>query len=335
MITELTNSWEKEWDNFVQSNKCSYYFKISWRDVIHQNFNHQYKYYIHTDENGKIDGILPLFVIKSFLGTKLISIPYCPYGGVISKDEMVIDLLIAKAIEIGKSLNAKYIELKETSATYPNFIESSSYLTFKLNLSYPILEIWSNLSKSTKRKIKNSEKVETRITIDSNIEVFYRLYLKHLKKMGTPAIKFSFFENLIKKDPTNVKVATIWYEGIAASSILLLETDAGVIYDRGATNYGLRFLNLNYKLFWEIIKHYNKLEMNSFDFGRSVEESGTFQFKNSWRPNIIKLQYQYYLYNGSPINHSQSSWKRKVITKILKSLPRIEYIDNYLRKLYP
>lgn len=335
MITELTNSKEKEWDNFVQSNECSYYFKISWRDVVYQNFNHQYKYYIHTDEFGKIDGILPLFIIKSFLGTKIISIPYCPYGGVITKKEIVKNLLLAKAIELGKSLNAKYIELKETSEINPNFVESSNYLTFKLNLWNPIPDIWSNLSKSTKRKIKNSEKIDTKITVDANIEVFYKLYSKHLKKIGTPVIKFGFFEELIKKDRMNVKVATIWYDGNAASSILLLETSTGVIYDRGATNYNLRFLNLNYKLFWEIIKHYSNLKMKSFDFGRSVEESGTFQFKNSWRPDILKLHYQYYLYDGSPIDHSQSGWKRKVISKILKLLPRIESIDNYLRKLYP
>lgn len=335
MIIEITRDKEKEWDDFVQSHKCSYYFKIAWRDVVYINFKHQYQYYISTNNSGEIDGILPLFVIKSFLGVKLISIPYCPYGGVVANNDNIKNLLINKAIDLGRSFNAKYVEIKNVNELYKNFIIYSNYYTFQLNLDIPINDIRTSLSKSNKRKLNKSKNLNTKVTIDSNIEVFYKLYLKHLKNKGTPAIKYKFFKDIIENDKENVKVATIWYKGEVASSILLLETPYRVIYDRGAINEKLRDLNLNYTLFWEVIKYYSELDVKYFDFGRSIKESGTFQFKRSWRPNLIKLNYQYYLFRGVIPEYSQSGRKRKILTKILKVFPRIEYVDNYLRKLFP
>lgn len=335
MIIELTQNKEKEWDDFIQSHNCSYYFKIAWRDVVYNSFNHQYKYYISLNDRGEIDGVLPLFVIESFLGIKLISIPYCPYGGVITNDDNIKSLLIKEAIDLGNSLNAKYVEIKGINELYENFLNSSNYYTFMLNLDIPINDIRTKLSKSNKRKLNKGKKLNTQVTIDSNIEVFYKLYLKHLKNKGTPAIHSDFFKDLIEKDKKNVKVATIWYNDEPASSILLLETRDKVIYDRGAINKKLRNLNLNYVLFWNVIKYYSELGVKYFDFGRSVKESGTFQFKGSWRPDIIKLNYQYYLYRGKLPEYSQSGRKRKILSKLLKSFPRIGYVDHYLRKLFP
>ena len=334
-IVLLSKENENNWNNFIDNHKNGLiYYKTEWRDAISKEYGHDSKYY-YVENKEKIIAILPLFIVHSIFKKVIISIPYCPYGGVLSVDSNAESLLINKALELAKERKVDYIELKEVNSKYKEFVNVSNHITFHLSLKKEFELIWSELSKSTKRHVKKGQKLDYKITFDSNIEVFYNLYLKHLKKIGTPPMSMRFFKVLHQNYGESFKIATIWFENNPAASILLLISNNSVIYDRGSTNYDLRHLSLNYVLFWEIIKKYSNSKFDYFDFGRSVKDSGTFQFKNGWRPKIIPLNYQYYILKGNTPNYSQVNSKRKLFTHIFKWLPRIPYIDYKIRKWFP
>lgn len=331
----LSKEKENKWNQFVDSHKKgSVYYKTDWRDTITKEFGHKFNYY-YVEFEGEIIGILPLFMVNSIFKKGIISIPYCPYGGILSVNSKAENLLINKALEYAEDRKATYIELKEIDNKYKGFVNVSNHITFHLSLKKEPEFIWKELSKSTRRHIKKGQKLDYNITFDSNIEVFYDLYLKHLKMIGTPSMSKNFFKTLLDNFGDSLKIVTIWMENTPAASILLFISNNTIIYDRGSTNYDLRHLSLNYVLFWEVINKYANSKFDFFDFGRSVEESGTFQFKNGWRPKIVKLNYQYYILHGNLPNYSQNSWKRKFFTIFFKKMPNIPLLAYQLRKWFP
>lgn len=330
----LTNNKERKWDDFVKMHpKGSIYFKIAWKDTVVNEFGHE-SIFIYIEDNEEIVAVLPLFLIHSIFGKKLVSIPYCPYGGVLSKNDEAEHMLIQEALRLRIKYKADYIELKSLDNQYDSFSTVSNYLTFHLSLEDDFELIESRFSKNTKRNINKAKKLDYELSIDSNINIFYDLYDIHMRKIGTPSLSKRFFHGMALNFGKSLQVATIWYKGVPAASIVLLFSDDSIIYDRGATNYELRHLNLNYALFWELIRKYSNTSHKYFDFGRSVVESGTYQFKNGWRPEIKKMNYQYLVSKGKLPDYSQESFKRKLFTKLFKKLPNFPFLNYQLRKRF-
>jgi len=338
IIEELSGRLENEWDAFVFSHPDgTIYHQIGWKKLIQKTYNHAPMYLIGR-ENEKIVGVLPLFIIKSFFKKKLVSIPYCPYGGVLAINGEIQSQLINKAVSLTRDKNLKYLELREKKDLNCGLAKAEKHVSFLLKLSQDSNALWESLSPSTRRHIRKAEKIEYEIKINKDINTFYDLYSKHMRNIGTPTLGYKFFKNLANILNNSFDIATIYYKNYPAASILLLYFNNIVIYDRGASSYEHKDMNLNYVLFWNIISNLSKKNYGYFDFGRSIPESGTYQFKNGWRPEVIKLQYQYYLNNGSSIpNISQSSAKRQMFAKIWKQLPLnfTDHIGGYLRKISP
>src|ERR1022692_4891135 len=79
--------WEDpvSWDAFVESSQeaCNYHRWI-WRRVIQETYGHV-PYYLAATSEGRIEGVLPLVLVKSRLfGDSLVSMPFFSYGGVLT-----------------------------------------------------------------------------------------------------------------------------------------------------------------------------------------------------------------------------------------------------------
>lgn len=338
IIEELSKKYELEWDTFVLNHPDgTIYHQVGWKNLVQQTYHHSPQYFI-CRENEKIVGVLPLFKIKSVINKKLVSIPYCPYGGALAVDEKIQNQLLEKAVSLTKDHRLEYLELREKRDLKYGLAKAEHHFSFMLKLSQDTGALWDSFSSSTRRHIRKAEKIDYEIKINKDIDTFYKLYSMHMRNIGTPTLGHKFFKNMANILNSCFNIATIYYNNQPAASILLLYFKNVVIYDRGASSYEHKDLNLNYVLFWKIICDLSKQEYSYLDFGRSIPESGTYQFKNGWRPELIKLQYQYYLNTISSIpNISQSSWKRKMFANFWKRLP-LNFTDNiggYLRKLSP
>ena len=104
---------ESRWDAFVMDNQTSTFFHlIGWKRVVEKTYGHK-PIYLFTEENGRIKGILPLFLINTFLfGKQLVSIPYSPYGGCAGDNKNTDDTLLLKANQLAQELNVKFTEFR-------------------------------------------------------------------------------------------------------------------------------------------------------------------------------------------------------------------------------
>ena len=115
-ITELRREDEKAWDSYIlKSDQSTFYHQIGWRNVVEKTYKHK-PIYLIAKEAGEINGVLPLFLMKSVIfGKKLVSVPFAPYGGVCANDKTIEKALVEEATRITEESGADYLELRTIS----------------------------------------------------------------------------------------------------------------------------------------------------------------------------------------------------------------------------
>src|SRR6266540_1729057 len=104
MSVDICND-QNLWDAYVNgAHDASNYHRWTWRHAIQDTYGHK-PYYLAALEGGAVQGVLPMFHIKSRLfGTSLVSVPFFSYGGFLSETPEARDGLLDKAIDLGREL---------------------------------------------------------------------------------------------------------------------------------------------------------------------------------------------------------------------------------------
>ena len=109
-VYELKKEEEKLWDSYIyKSSSSTFYHQLGWRNVVKKTYKHK-PIYLVAKENGEINGVLPLFLMKSVIfGKKLVSVPFAPYGGVCADNDIAEKMLIEEAIRVAEEFDADYL----------------------------------------------------------------------------------------------------------------------------------------------------------------------------------------------------------------------------------
>lgn len=321
-IKILEKQDESRWDQFVKENDASTFFhQIGWKNVVEKTYGHK-PFYLFAEENGKVTGILPLFLVDSLIfGKRLISVPYSPYGGCCAESQNVTDAILDKAIELSKELNAKYLELRNMK-NISGMPTNDKHITMLLYLDQGEKTIWSNISKNMKTCIKKANEEDLNFTFDSkNIQGFYTVHCKRMHELGTPVYPISFFRNIMENF-TDMAVATIDHRGeILAGQVLLFFKNI-VIYSWGAFLKRFSEAYPSHLLMWKVIQKNIINGYQIFDLGRSAQDSGTYEFKRRFGATPQPLYYQYYLNREGRIPYMHpSNPKYNAAVKTWRTLP--------------
>jgi hypothetical protein len=198
-MTEVTtNVTENEWRYFLDScDSTKIYHTPEWRHFLESTFGYEPFYLFSKDGSGYIDGLLPLFYVKSKItGNRLCSVPFSHICGYIGSNDSK-DKLINEGIRVYSRLNASYFEVRDL-VSLNGFHSKNSFSTYILDLCPDIGEVWSKLEKKSSRwAIKKSEKIGVRIESTTSIEdlkEFYELNCITKRILVCHAIHGSFLE---------------------------------------------------------------------------------------------------------------------------------------------
>jgi FemAB-related protein (PEP-CTERM system-associated) len=321
-ISELKKEDEKAWDEYVLKHPDStFYHQIGWKNVVEKSYGHK-PYYLLAKEDGEIKGVLPLFFMESLLfGKKLVSVPFAPYGGEVGDCISVEDMLIERAIEISKEVEAKYMELRNNKLKDSKLDCNNNYMTLILKLDKDPELVWQVFNNKVRNSIRKSLKFELE-TNDGNVEEFYNLYSKNMRDLGTPTHSKEFFNNVMSEFKEKAEILSVRLNGKSVSAAILLYFKNTIISGWAASDSKYDKLNSNNLLYWNAIKSGCERGFEFFDFGRSIKSSGTYRFKKPWGANERQLNYVYYLNKASEKpDTSQSSSKRMIFAEAWKILP--------------
>jgi FemAB-related protein (PEP-CTERM system-associated) len=321
-IELLKNEDIEKWQEYVKEcPESNLFHDIRWKDVIEKTFRYESKYLV-AKEGEKIIGILPSFLIKKpIFGNKLVSLPFLTEAGIIADDEETEKEIIKEAIKITKENNAKYLEIRQENKIDLNLEKKDIYYNMILKLDKNPEIIWKKIDKkarnSTRKAIKSGIK-----TREGNVNEFYKVFQRNMRDLGTPVDKFSFFKNIIEIFPNQTKILVAEHKNKVIGALFLF-IFKDVVKSEWASSYKeYRTLCPNNLLYWTAIEECCKKGFNYFNFGRSVENEGTYFFKKEFTSEPKRLYYRYYLNKAKKVpDTSKINPKRRIFTTIWKRVP--------------
>lgn len=324
-IVPLSSEWQKEWDRFVLEHpEGTFFHQTAWKRVMERTYGYDAQYLCAISE-GRVRGVAPAFLISNWvMGKCLLSLPFAVYGGVCAADPATERLLVNSLEKVAEEKRVQHLELRERSGCLrEGYVANARYSTFTMPLRRNTDELYKSLPKDIRYMIRKGEKAGLHTRRGSEqLDVFHRLMTINLRRLGTPAFPKNLFENLIREYPGQIDL-TVVYSGDmpVAGGMSFLFRDCFQPYYIGSLEEA-KTLAANNFLWWELIKLAAETGHTTFDFGRSKNGSGNFDFKKKWSPKIEALNYQVRLMRRKKApNFSPTNPKFELAGNIWKKMP--------------
>lgn len=315
------DSWR--WDEFVYRNPSATLFHTTaWRRIIESVFNYR-SFYYYAEQEGKIVGICPLFLVQSFLfGNSLISTPFATYGGILGDGPEARRRLLAKAEEVGRAAGAKYIELKSIDRTFQELPTKRLYVTFRQELYEDPERNFKLIPRKTRRMIRLSLSNGLSIERSDDLEQFYDIYAASLRRLGTPSFPKSLFERILAELPGQSAIFLVKQSGRAAAGVLTFFYRDTILPYYGGAYQQYNGYAVNNFMYWKLIEYGCNNGFKVFDFGRSKIGSGSYEFKKHWGMEERPLEYEYCLLKAREMpNFSPANPRFHIWINLWKRLP--------------
>lgn len=313
------------WNKLVNScDDSKVYHLYQWSALLEEVHRHKLVYL--QDDNG----VFPLAYIKSLIfGNRLISLPFADYGGPCARGEKIAQRLISECQEVAQELDVDFIEIRSPDRRYfeafkeQGFVKRDEYLTFILPLDRKIEELWKGIGDKNRNMVRKAEKSGVQVIeakSKADLENFYRLYLKTMKKLGSPPQPFKFFERMWDLFyPQSLLMPLAKYEEIyIAGGLFFLHS--GIIHHAYSCSLE-EYLRLapNDLIQWHIIEWGNKNGFGCLDFGRSREDAGNVLFKKRWGGDLVRMPYFYKFYKKElrQRQEKQYQWASRLWSKYM------------------
>jgi len=313
------------WDLFVGSQPNGTFFhQLGWKRVMEKTYGYE-PHYFCAKRGDRITGIAPAFLISNWMtGRCLISLPFAVYGGVCAEDQESEQVLIAQLEQLANDLDVGYLELRNRSGGIrPGYHANPRYATFTLPLVPDIDAIYKVLPKDIRYMLRKAGKAGLRAQQGfDQLDSFYELMTINLRRLGTPAFPKQLFENLIREYPDQVDL-TVVYAGDrpVSGGMSFFFREWMQPYYIGSKEEA-KALAANNFLWWELISLGANTGHSTFDFGRSKKNSGNYDFKKKWNPQIEDLPYQVRLIRRKAApDYSPMNPKFELATSIWKRMP--------------
>jgi len=324
-VVALGNEMEKEWDRFVfEHPKGTFFHQTSWMRVMTKTYGYEARY-LCAVADGQIRGVAPAFLVSNWItGKCFLSLPFAVYGGICAADPETETLLLRQLESLAEENGVQYFELRERTGTLrEGYVANPRYSTFTLPIGKDTEALYKAFPKDIRYMIRKGEKagLTARHGFDQ-LDAFYDLMTINLRRLGTPAFPRTLFENLIKEYGQQVTLTAVYSQGRpVAAGMSFCFRDSFQPYYVGSLDEA-KALAANNFLWWELIKLAAESGHRTFDFGRSKNDSGNFDFKKKWSPTIEPLNYQVKLVRRkSAPNFSPTNPKFEMAGNIWKRMP--------------
>ncbi len=285
MVVERFAGPPSEWDEFVRAqNGWTHCHLAGWRDVIGRAFGHESIYLAARSGSAGLVGVLPLVRVRSRLfGHFLVSMPFLNDGGPLGTEEAV-RALSAAAADLARMSRVTLLELRCRRAMPIDLRPSHHKVSMLLPLTPGDPEAsWRGFRGKLRSQIRRpmGEGIVVRFGRDQAAP-FHRVFSRHMRDLGTPALPRGFFEAVADTFPKDVwfGCAYLGEEPIAAGCALLTDREAEMTWASALREH--KGLAANMLLYWAFIERAAVTDREVFSFGRCTPNGGTHRFKAQW-----------------------------------------------------
>ncbi|MCR8636747.1 GNAT family N-acetyltransferase [Paenibacillus radicis (ex Xue et al. 2023)] len=300
-----TDAMKDEWDRFAWS-KGTVFHTTAFRQILVSSFGYKCKYHVILNEQNRICAIIPLIAGRN-LGLKKVgvSLPFVNYTDICADSEESFKFTLDSLIKLKDKYRLNYIELrlKDQNLDSSEWSLNLHNHTFVLSLSDNEEEVLSQSTGSNRNHVRKVYKNNWfSVSFDTaHMEAFYKVYVKRMKQLGSPAQDIRFFKSFLEYLPEHAFLLSVLdnQTGEVVGGMLLLASPSNstLYYPYGAnlSEYNNKYLN-NF-MYWEAVRLGIRNGLKFLDLGRSQTGSGTYKYKEQWGAKPEQLKYL--VYNGS------------------------------------
>ena len=327
--------FREDWDDFVCGHPEGTFFHLwGWRNVLSESFGYE-PYYICAEEMGTVVGVLPLFLVRSYLfGRSLITIPMGVYGGPLAINEAAEGALLSKAEDLLQRTHARYLEVRgnpyrQSELNFPQLRGGNQYARKDLYVTFigeigPTSEAnLARIPRKQRRMIRQGQKYGLNATFDNGrLDEWYAIYAASVKNLGTPVYSYRYFKKLLGQFNDRCKVLLIDHGSKPVAGVVSFFFKDQVLPYYGGALRDCFHLAPNDFMYWELLSYGAANNYRVFDFGRSKQGTGSFDFKRHWGFEPRPLTYWYRCRNGLAVpDTSPLNPKLQWAIRIWKNLP--------------
>lgn len=324
-VTEMADGEAAEWDAFVSADpQGTPFHTCAWKQVVETSYGHK-GHYLACRNGGGISGVLPLFHIRSPLGSALVALPYAgTQPSVLARDEDATRQLCEAAAELGRKLNVGHVELREIDALSNGWESRQSYVNIQLPLEAGLDAVWKGVESRVRTKVRAAERRGLSIEWAGaeRLDEFFDVYADTMHRLGSPPHKHGLFKAVFEAYPDGAELALIsdGTKTVAGGFVMHDHRWFGFPW-AGSLTEAMRN-HPNNLLYWALIERAAKAGYKALDLGRSPAGSGTARFKIQWGGSERPLHYSYALIKASEIPQRDASDPlMQTASKIWRQLP--------------
>jgi FemAB-related protein (PEP-CTERM system-associated) len=298
---------------------------LRWLAVLRDGLRHE-PYLLEACEGDRSVGMLPLAFVKSLLfGSFLVSLPYLNWAGVVAERSEVAQALIARAIELADEFDVDHLELRhERELAHCALTET---LETKANMRLPIGagvdSVWSQLKSVVRTQVRKGQSQGFSIEW-SGIELlddFYGVFAQNMRDLGTPVYSKRLFRSAVLALQPDAELCVVWLGGRPVAGALAVHGHGITEVPSASVERQYRSTAANSFMYWELIRRAIDRGQQTFDFGRSTIDSGTYTFKKKWGAIPEPAVWQYYRRRGRVADIRPDGGKYDRMIEVWKHIP--------------
>lgn len=296
----------------------------AWKRCIENTFGYR-SYYLVAADGNRIQGVLPLFLVKNLVIKKaLISSPFAVYGGALADSNDARTALVDRATELGRELGVEYLELRngypEQAVMPPNV---DRYATFTKAVPETEEALFESLPKKTRNMVRKALKTPFTTRIEQeDITNFEHLHAVTLRRLGTPCFPKEHFRQILKnfKGLVDIREVLLKDQVMAVSMNFFFRGTMHTYY--AAADQSHSALAPNTYMYFDHLRWAGQNGYKTFEFGRSKKGTGPFEFKTHWGTEMRELPYNVVLVRRQEMpNYSPTNSKFSLAINVWKHLP--------------
>jgi len=332
--TRVIDATEPAWSGFVNAHPgATAYHSWHWRGIFERSFGYRSWYLLAADDDtGAITGALPLFLVTSPFGRRLVAVPFRDRGGLLWTRDAAFTELVAEARRIASKVGATTIELKSTepypaaAAAAAGLRERFYWIRSLVHLSeFASVPLWERLGAKRRSPIRQAQDAGM-VCEDggADADAWYDLHLRTQQRLGLPPFPRRFFrtllETLVPRGAARLLLARRGSAILAAT--ILLEHHNDVLYGYAAsTSEGQRQAAGDLVLY-SALDAAIAAGRETFDMGSDAPlQEGLLFFKKRWF--AVQAPIPTYTLGADSAGVSDSSSPRyRLLRKGFEHLPR-------------
>jgi FemAB-related protein (PEP-CTERM system-associated) len=284
------DSDHKRWDEFILRHpKASPYHLFAWKKAIEEAYKHK-SIYLYAEKNNQIIGGLPIVHLHlPGIVNEMVSLPFCDVGNCISESKDAQDLLCDEALHYKEKNKVKSFQIRgelfQTDTVLEKFeMRETGKVRMFLELTGSSDELFKSFKSKLRSQVRKAEKNGVKFIWGGveDIDSAYNVFSKNMHELGSPVHSKPFLNAVLSHYGDKAKLGLAKFQGKTIGMGIILLGSKGVSIPWASTARDFNKLGPNMLLYWNFLKYSADNGFAFFDFGRSTEGEGTYNFKKQW-----------------------------------------------------